>query len=53
MAVKEETPESWRQAVLELSKIDKSEFTSNLKKVKGIYNWQNEEKKLLEFYKKI
>ena len=53
MAVKEETPESWRQAVLELSKIDKSEFTSNLKKVKEIYNWQNEEKKLLEFYNKI
>ena len=53
LAVKEETPESWREAVLELSKRDKSEFTSNLKTVKEIYNWQNEEKKLLEFYKKV
>lgn len=53
VAVKEETPESWREAVIELNKRDKSEFTENLKKVKEIYNWQNEEKKLLEFYNKV
>lgn len=53
VAVKEETPESWREAVIELSKRDKSEFTENLKKVKEIYSWQNEEKKLLEFYNKV
>ncbi len=53
MAVKEETTESWKEAVMSLSQKNKSSFISNLIQVKEIYNWQNEEKKLLEFYNNL
>lgn len=45
--------ESIKNGILEISKENLSQFSVNLQSVQQQYNWDNEEKKLLNMYKKL
>jgi len=51
VVAKENTPKGLQNAIIEAQKLDKNKLKDNIKKVKEIYNWQEQEKVLLEIYK--
>ncbi|WP_457744455.1 glycosyltransferase family 4 protein [Sulfurimonas sp.] len=53
VVAKENTPQGLQEAILNAVKLDKEELQNNIPKVKDIYNWQNQEKILLNLYKDI
>ena len=50
---KENTPEGLKEAIEEAMKLDKDELKTNIQKLKTIYNWEEQEKVLLEVYNEI
>lgn len=48
---KENSPEGLKEAIKEAVKLDKVELKINIQKVKAIYNWEEQEKILLDVYK--
>jgi len=51
VVAKENTPDGLKEAIEKSVKLDKIELSKNIKKVKNIYNWEEQEKILLEAYK--
>ena len=51
VVAKENSVKGLKEAVKEALKLDKDKLKNNLKKAKKIYNWENQEKTLLEIYK--
>ncbi len=51
IVAKENTPQGLKEAIQEAMKLDKKELQKNIQKVKEIYNWEQQEKVLLEVYK--
>ena len=49
----ENTPEILIEAINDFVKSDKQAFNVNIKKVKTVYNWENQEKILLNLYKEL
>lgn len=49
----ENTPQGLKKAIIEASEIDKHKTKQNLENTKQIYNWENQEKKLIELYKSL
>jgi len=47
----ENTPQGLKEAIEEAAKLDKEELKTNIKKLKTIYNWEEQEKVLLKVYK--
>lgn len=50
---KENTPEGLKEAIAKAIKLDKEELKINIKKLKAIYNWEEQEKVLLKAYKDL
>jgi glycosyltransferase involved in cell wall biosynthesis len=50
---KENTPDGLKEAIEEAVKLDKEELKTNIQKLKTIYNWEEQEKVLLEVYKDL
>ena len=50
---KENTPQGLKEAIKEAVKLDKKELKTNIQKLKTIYNWEEQEKVLLEIYKDL
>lgn len=50
---KENSPEGLKEAIEEAVKLDKEELKSNIQKLKTIYNWEEQEKILLEVYRDL
>lgn len=51
VVAKENSPEGLKEAIEEAVKLDKEELKTNIQKVKTIYNWEEQEKVLLNVYK--
>ena len=47
------TPNGLKRAIKKAVLLDKVELNKNIHKVKGIYNWEKQEKILLRIYKEI
>lgn len=50
---KENTPQGLRESIEEAIKLDKEDLQTNIQKLKTIYNWEEQEKVLLEIYKDL
>jgi len=50
IVARDNTPEGLKEAIREAVKLDKEKLKTNIKKVKEIYNWQEQEKVLLKVY---
>ena len=50
---KENSPEGLKEAIEEAVKLDKEVLKTNIQKLKTIYNWEEQEKVLLEIYKDL
>jgi glycosyltransferase involved in cell wall biosynthesis len=50
---KENTPNGLKEAIEKAVKLDKEELKTNIQKLKTIYNWEEQEKVLLEVYKDL
>jgi glycosyltransferase involved in cell wall biosynthesis len=48
---KENSPEGLKEAIGDAVKLNKEELNKNIQKVKEVYNWEEQEKILLEVYK--
>ena len=53
VVVKENTSSGLKDAIEKASLLDQEELHVNIKKVKEIYNWEEQEKVLLEAYRKL
>jgi len=53
IVAKENTPEGLSKAIKKALNLDKKELLGNIQKVKEIYNWEEQEKFLLNVYKAI
>jgi len=53
VVAKENTPEGLKEAIKKAIQLNKEELKQNIKRVKEIYNWQEQEKVLLKVYKEI
>ncbi len=53
VVAKENTINGLKDAIVEAIKIDKEKVKVNIKKIKNVYNWEEQEKILLELYKKL
>ena len=53
VVAKENSPEGLREAIEEAMKLNREEIRKNIEKVKKIFNWENQEKVLLEVYKEL
>jgi glycosyltransferase involved in cell wall biosynthesis len=53
VVVRENTPEGLREAVGEILRLDRDELVRNIKKVKKFFNWENQEKILLNVYRDL
>ena len=53
VVAKENTPQGLSEAVKEALKSDKEKLQQNIQKVKEIYNWEEQEKILLEVYRDL
>lgn len=51
IVAEENTPQGLKKAIKEAVKLDKEELKTNIQKVKTIYNWEEQEKILLDTYK--
>ncbi len=50
---KENSPEGLKEAIEEAVKLDKEELKTNIRKVKTIYNWEEQEKVLIKLYEEL
>lgn len=50
---KENTPDGLKEAIEEAVRLDKQELQANIQKLKNIYNWEEQEKILLEVYRNL
>ncbi len=53
VVTKENTPYGLKEAIQKAVKLDKEELNKNILKVKEIYNWEEQEKVLLEAYRDL
>jgi len=53
IVAKENTSQGLKEAIEEAVKLDKEELQTNIQKLKTIYNWESQEKVLLEVYKDL
>jgi len=53
VVAKSNDKEGLEKAILEATQLDKSELSQNIKKAKEIFNWEEQEKVLLDVYKKL
>ena len=53
VVAKENSPKGLKEAIKEAMSLDRNELLENIKKVKKIYNWEEQEKILLEVYKML
>ena len=53
VVAKENTPEGLKEAIKKAIQLDKEELKQNIKRVKEIYNWQEQEEVLLKVYKEV
>ncbi len=53
VVVENETPEGIKKAIEKALLLDKKQINKNLKNVKKIYNWEEQEKVLLKLYKEL
>ncbi len=53
VVAEENNPEGLRKAIEKAVLLDKEEIQKNIQKVKEIYNWEEQEKVLLEVYKEL
>ncbi len=53
VVAKENTPEGLKEAIKEAINLDKEELYQNIRKVKEVYNWQEQERVLLEVYRRM
>lgn len=53
VVARENSPDGLREAIKEAVMIDKSLLGNNIKKVKEMYNWEEQEKVLLEVYSEL
>jgi len=53
VVAQENTPKGLKEAIAEAINLDKEELKSNIQKVKEIYNWEEQEKVLLDVYKEL
>ena len=53
VVAKENTPEGLKEAIAEVIKLDKEVLNKNIKKAKEIFNWENQEKILIDAYKEL
>ena len=51
IVAKENSPTGLKEAIKQAVQLDKKELQQNIEKVKEIYNWEEQEKVLLEVYK--
>jgi glycosyltransferase involved in cell wall biosynthesis len=51
VVAKENTPQGLKEAIERAVKLDRQELDMNIKRVKEIYNWEEQEKVLLNLYK--
>jgi glycosyltransferase involved in cell wall biosynthesis len=51
VATEENSIEGLKEAIIKASKLDKAKINNNLKKLKMVYNWKEQEKVLLNVYK--
>ena len=50
---KDNTPEALQNAIMEACKLDLNMIQENIEQVREIYNWQEQEKVLLDLYKRV
>ena len=50
---KENTVQGLEDAIKEVVKLNQDDLNNNIQKVKKIYNWEEQEKMLLEVYKEL
>ena len=53
VVAKQNTPEGLKEAIQKAVLLDKESLHINIQKVKEVYNWQEQEKVLLEVYKEL
>ena len=53
VVAKENTPEGLKEAIKEAINLDKEELYQNIRKVKEVYNWQEQERVLLDVYRRM
>jgi glycosyltransferase involved in cell wall biosynthesis len=53
VVAKENTPQGLKEAIKEAIKLDKEKLKTSIKNVKTVYNWENQEKVLLEVYEEL
>jgi len=53
VVAKENTPQGLKEAIQKAVKLDKEELKKNIQKVKEVYNWEEQEKVLLEVYEAV
>ena len=53
VVAKENSAEGLKDAIKEIVKLDRRELEESIKKVKKVYNWEEQEKVLLDIYKEL
>jgi len=53
VVAQENSPNGLKEAILKAVKLDKKELQQNIQKVKEIYNWEKQEKVLINLYKEL
>ena len=53
VVAKENTPTGLKKAIEEIVMLNKTKLQKNIQKVKHIYNWEEQEKVLLQIYKEL
>ena len=53
VVLKENTPKGLNEAINKAIKLEQNELKTNIKKLKTIYNWENQEKVLIDVYKEL
>jgi glycosyltransferase involved in cell wall biosynthesis len=53
VVAKENTPQGLKEAIERAVKLDRQELDMNIKRVKEIYNWEEQERVLLDVYKNL
>jgi glycosyltransferase involved in cell wall biosynthesis len=51
IATEENSIEGLKEAIIKASKLDKVKINNNLKRLKMVYNWEEQEKVLLKTYR--
>ena len=53
VVLKKNTPKGLNEAINKAIKLEQNELKTNIKKLKTIYNWENQEKVLIDVYKEL